>query len=215
MSIPNKKMVRFVDGNLIEYNVLRLVSQYDSILKTPCKEIDFDQMPGSEVAYLAMSLMESLKYHEGLGLSMNQVGIGARMCAINVLDENKIYCLINPKIVAISDQLNEFSEGCLSFPGLFLKIKRPSWVEVEFYAANGQKIQKRFEGIYATCVLHELDHLNGKVFTDLVSRIKLDQAKRKVKQNIKKIKRIKAQGRMEVVETEPKEEKETFKLVTD
>lgn len=64
---------------------------------------------------------------------------------------------------------------------------------MEFQAANGEVMQKRFEGIYATCALHELDHLNGKVYTDLVPKAKLQIAKGKVKQNLKKIKRLKEQ----------------------
>lgn len=184
------KKIRFIDGEMVEYQILNLVDSYDPILREPTKEIDFNQMSGQQVSFLAMSLMESLNHHQGLGLSANQVGIGARMCAVNMLDENKIYCLINPKIVSIAETNSKYKEGCLSFPGLFLEIERPSWVEIEFQAVNGDKMTKRFEGIYATCVLHELDHLDGIVFTTRVSSIKLDMARRKVKQNMRKIKRI-------------------------
>lgn len=184
------KKIKFIDGDMVEYEILNLVDSYNPILREPTKEIDFEKMPGQYISFLSMSLMESLGYYQGLGLSANQVGIGARMCAINMLDENKIYCLINPRIVSIAETTSKYKEGCLSFPGLFLEIERPSWVEIEFQAANGEKITKRFEGIYATCVLHELDHLDGIVFTTHVSSIKLDMAKRKVKQNLRKIKRI-------------------------
>ena len=183
------KKIRFVDGNMIEYDLLNLVGSYDPILREPTKEIDFNQMAGKDVSFLAMSLMESLNHHQGLGLSANQVGIGARMCAINMIDEKKIYCLINPKVIAQSETTQKYKEGCLSFPGLFLEIERPDWVEIEFQAVNGEKMTKRFEGIYATCVLHELDHLEGVVFTSRVSSIKLDMARRKVKQNLRKIRR--------------------------
>jgi peptide deformylase len=184
------KKIKFVDGNMVDYEILNLVDSYDPILRERCKEVDFEKMPGNYVAQLALSLMESLNEHQGLGLSANQVGIGARMCAINMLEEKKIYCLINPRIVSIAETTSKYKEGCLSFPGLFLEIERPSWVEIEFQAANGEKMTKRFEGIYATCVLHELDHLDGIVFTTRVSSIKLDMARRKIKQNLRKIKRI-------------------------
>lgn len=187
------RKVKFIDGEMVEFEILKLVSQYDPILKTPCEPIDFEKMPGDNVAYLSMSLMESVKHYHGLGLSANQVGIGARMFAIQMMEEDKVYCLINPKVIAASDQLQKVNEGCLSFPGLFLTIERPNWVEMEFQAANGEVMQKRFEGIYATCALHELDHLNGKVYTDLVPKAKLQIAKGKVKQNLKKIKRLKEQ----------------------
>lgn len=187
------KKVKFIDGEMVEYEILKLVSQYDPILKEPCKEIDFEEVPGMTVAYMSMSLMETVKHYDGLGLSANQVGIGARMFAIQMMDEEKCYCLINPKVVAVSSEMQRVNEGCLSFPGLFLTIERPNWVEMEFQAANGEVMQKRFEGIYATCALHELDHLNGKLYTELVPKTKLQIAMGKRKQNLRKIKRIKQQ----------------------
>jgi len=188
--MSDSKKIKFIDGEMVEYQILGLVDSYDPILREPTKEIDFDQMAGKDVAFLAMSLMESLNHHKGLGLSANQVGIGARMCAINMIEENKIYCLINPKILAVSEEETKYKEGCLSFPGLFLEIGRPSWVEIEFQAVNGERMTKRFDGIYSTCVLHELDHLDGVVFTSRVSSIKLDMARRKINQNKRKMKRM-------------------------
>ena len=187
------RKIKYVDGHMVEYEILKLVSQYDKVLKEPCEEVDFDKIPGQDVAYTAMSLMESVKHYDGLGLSANQVGVKLRMFAIQMLDEGKCYCLINPKVVAISDEKQRINEGCLSFPGLFLSIERPNWVEMEFQAANGEVMQKRFEGIYATCALHELDHLNGKLYTELVPKTKLQIAMGKRKQNLKKVKRLKEQ----------------------
>ena len=189
----SKRKVKFIDGEMVEYQILPLVSQYDKVLRERCEEVDFEFMPGAEVAYTSMSLMESVKHYDGLGLSANQVGIKLRMFAIQMMDEGKCYCLINPKVIAQSNEMQKINEGCLSFPGLFLTIDRPNWVEMEFQAANGQIMQKRFEGIYATCALHELDHLDGKVFTDLVPKTKLQIAMGKRKKNLKKIKRVKEQ----------------------
>jgi len=189
----SKRKVKFLDGNMVEYEILKLVSQYDKVLREPCEEVDFEKVQGDHIAYLMMSLMETVKYHNALGLSANQVGKKYRMFAIQMMEEEKVYCLINPKVVAKSTEMQKVSEGCLSFPGLFLTIERPNWVEMEFQAANGQVMQKRFEGIYATCALHELDHLDGKVFTDLVPKTKLQIAMGKRKHNLKKIKRLKEQ----------------------
>lgn len=187
------RKVKFIDGEMVEFDILKLVSQYDPILKEPCKEINFEEMPGADVAYIAMSLMESLKHYNGLGLSANQVGIAARMFAIQVMDEDKVYCLINPKIIAVAETTHKINEGCLSFPGLFLTIERPDWVELEFQAANGETLTKRFEGLYSTCALHELDHLDGKLYTELVPKTKLQIAMGKRKQNLRKIKKLKQQ----------------------
>lgn len=185
--ISMTKKVKFVNGNMMEYEIMPLVSQYDKILRQPTKEVDFETMPGNEIAYLAMSLMESCNFHDGLGLSANQIGIPYRMCAINMLGQNRIWCMINPKVIDRSETNAKFKEGCLSFPGLFLLIGRPETVTVEFQAVNGEKLVQQFDGLTATCVQHELDHLDGIVYTDLVSKVKLDMAKRKVKTNLKKM----------------------------
>lgn len=186
--MSNRK-IKFIDGNMVEYEVLPLVDQYDPILREPCVPLDFEKEHGKDVAYWVVSLIESCAAYHGLGLSANQVGLKHRICAINMLEEGKVYCLINPRIVDKAPTNSFYKEGCLSFPGLFLEIGRPEWVEVEFNAANGEVIKKKFEGIWATCVQHELDHLDGIVYTSLVSPIKLDIAKRKVKQNLRKMRR--------------------------
>lgn len=190
----SNRNIKFIDGNMVEYEILPLVDQYDPILRKHTKYVDFEAMPGGEVAYMAMSLMESCNHYEGLGLSANQVGLEYCMCVVADLEENKVYCLINPSIVEMSAETTDMKEGCLSFPGLFLKIGRPSWVVVDFYAINGEKVRKKFEGIMATCVLHEMDHLRGICYTDLVSPITLDKERRKVKTNLKKIKRATTEG---------------------
>lgn len=188
----NNRRLRFINGDMVEYEILPLVDQYAPILRTPCEPLDFEKEHGKDVAYWVMSLIESCAHYHGLGLSANQVGLKHRICAINLLDEGKVYGMINPVVIDKSDKIAKYKEGCLSFPGLFLEIGRPEWVEVEFQAANGETVKKKYEGIWATCVQHELDHLDGKLYTDLISPIKLDMAKRKVKQNLRKIRRVTA-----------------------
>jgi len=181
------KKVKYVDGNLIEYEIYKLVDSYDPILRKPTTPIDFETMPGKEVAYYSMSLMETLNSLGGLGLSANQVGLPYRMFALNMGD--KIWCLINPVVIEKSITKTKYKEGCLSFPGLFLEIGRPSSVTVEFQAANGEKKIQTFDGLTATCVQHEMDHLDGICYTDLVSPIKLQRAKEKAKLHERKVKR--------------------------
>jgi peptide deformylase len=136
---------------------------------------------------MAISLMETLGAMNGLGLSANQVGLPYRMMAVNMGD--KIWCLINPKVIARSEARTDYKEGCLSYPGLYIKIGRPEAITVEFQAVGGELITQEFNGLTATVIQHELDHLDGIVFTDLISPIKLEMAKRKVKTNLKKMKR--------------------------
>lgn len=183
------KKISFIEGEMVEWEILPLVDQYDPILRTPTIPVDFNAVEGSRVAYTAMSLMKTCEHHQGLGLAANQCGIKYSICVINHIEENKLFCLINPVIVDKSPTLSAYKEGCLSFPGLFLQIHRPEWVEVEFQAGNGETLRKKFEGVWATCVQHEMDHLKGICYTDLVSPIKLDIAKRKIKQNLRKIRK--------------------------
>lgn len=181
------KKVKYIDGNLIEYEIYSLVDSYDPILRKPTQLIDFETMPGKDVSYLAMSLMETLNELKGLGLSANQVGLPYRMFALNMGD--KIWNLINPVVIEKSITKTKYKEGCLSFPGLFLEIGRASSITVEFQAINGAKMVQQFDGLTATCVQHELDHLDGKVYTDLVSPIKLQRAKEKARLHERKVKR--------------------------
>ena len=179
------KIVKFYNGNLIECEIYKLVDFYDPILREPTVPWNhFDHEP-KESEYLAFSLAETLKQYGGLGLSANQVGLKHRICVINMGSE--IWTMFNPVILEHNEVLADYSEGCLSYPGLYLKLNRPDHIKVRFQATNGEFLEKEMDGLTAVCVQHELDHLDGIVYTDKVSPIKLEQAKRKVKQNLKKI----------------------------
>ena len=182
--------VKLYKGNLVDYEVYKLVDFYDPILRAPTKPFVFDSEESKErAAYIAFSMAETLEKLQGLGLSANQVGLDVRVCALNMGKE--IWTMFNPEIIERSEELNtEFSEGCLSYPGLFLKIPRHKTVKVRFQAIGGQFVEQELTGLTAVCLQHELDHLDGIVYTDRVSRIKLDIAKKKVKSNVKKMNRI-------------------------
>lgn len=182
------KQLKFIEGQMLEYEIYKLVDYYDPILRKPTTPIDFDSIDGKEIAYMSISLMETLNTLGGLGLSANQVGLPYRMFAINMGE--KLWCLINPRVLEVSQTTTKYKEGCLSYKGLYLDVGRPDRVVIEFQAAGGEKLVQEFTGMTATCVMHELDHLDGIMFTDRVSRIKLDAAKRKVKRNIKTIKKM-------------------------
>ena len=180
-------MIKMYKGDYVEYEIFKLVDFYDSGLRQPCVPFKFDTIDDLKRAhYLAFSLAETLSKMEGLGLSANQVGLKEKVFAINLGDE--IWTMFNPEIVETSLTTADYQEGCLSYPGLYLKLERPDHVKVRFQATNGDVVEKEFDGLTAVCVQHEIDHLNGIMYTDKVSHIKLEQAKRKVKQNLKKMK---------------------------
>lgn len=180
------KNVKYYKGDLVEYEIYKLVDFYDPILRKPTTPIPLENSEDFKRAhYIAFSLAETLNKLEGIGLSANQVGLPWRVCAVNMGSE--IWTMFNPVIIEKSDTIANYQEGCLSYPGLYLKLNRPDHIKVRFQATNGEFLEKEIDGLTAVCVQHEIDHLDGIVYTDKVSPIKLEQAKRKVKQNLKKI----------------------------
>lgn len=182
------KIVKYHNGSLIEYEIYKLVDFYDPILRQPTIPVKLETAADRKNAdTVALSLAETLGKSQGLGLSANQCGRTERMFAINMGEQ--IWTIINPEIIEKSESTSDLSEGCLSYPGLYLKLKRPDHIKIKFQAINGEWIEQEFDGLTAVCVQHEIDHLDGKMFTDFVSPIKLDQAKKKVKQNLKRWKK--------------------------
>jgi peptide deformylase len=181
------KKVKYYEGHLIEYEIYKLIDFYDDRLRKPLPLYEFTDEKSKEFASeIAFSLVSTLEKYEGLGISANQVGLDVRVCAINM--GQQIWTMFNPEIIERSEELStEFTEGCLSYPGLHLKIPRHKRIKVRFQAIGGQFIEQEFTGLTSVCVQHEIDHLNGIVYTSKVSPIKLDQAKRKVKSNLKKM----------------------------
>jgi peptide deformylase len=206
-----EKMVKMYKGDLVEYSIFDLVDFYDPILRTPTTPLKLETMEELKYAhFLAFSMAETLSKLEGLGLSANQVGLSHRVCVINMGDE--IWTMFNPEIIEKSYTISEYQEGCLSYPGLYLKLNRPDHIKVRFQATNGEWVEKEFDGLTAVCIQHEIDHLDGVVYTDKISPIKLNQAKRKVKQNLKRMKRYLQERNAAVQEAQILAEKQKARL---
>ena len=142
-------------------------------------------LPSPVMTKLAKRLKMTMKLYGGIGLSANQCGVFERMFVIGT-DQFQIVC-INPKIVNSSSAMNKSDEGCLSFPGLYLKIDRPEWIEVEFTNEEGVIQQMRLEGLTARCFQHELDHLNGIRFIDNMKPVALQMARKKQKKLMQRV----------------------------
>jgi len=128
----------------------------------------------------------------GLGLSANQIGLPFRMFVMGghpQVEEGKVRYVFNPLINDVSPESIVMKEGCLSFPFLFLGIKRPKWVNVRYTDENGEEIEETLHGMPARMFQHENEHMNGYVFTDLVSKLKLERAEISKKKMIKEIKK--------------------------
>ncbi len=139
-------------------------------------------------------LIDSMKHYQGIGLSANQVGIMERVFVMySDVKKGEIISCFNPKIITQSDTEVVIEEGCLSYPGLWLKVKRPDGIEVEYEDKNGELQSKAMFGLECRIFLHEYDHMEGTDFTKKVSKIKLDRAKKRQSKMLKKSKLLKNQ----------------------
>lgn len=146
--------------------------------------VDSDEVSRKQISD---DLAETMKHYGGIGLSANQVGLPYR---VFVMGDNKNFAAcFNPKILVESDTQVPIEEGCLTYPGLFVKIRRPDWIEVEFEDENGDKHTDTFEGLMCRVFQHEMDHMNGIDFTSRAKKMDLNIAKRKLKRGKLKLKR--------------------------
>lgn len=155
---------------------MELVSEKDNILRTPTTFYEFYKEP-LDPEYLTHKMFETMSLKKGIGLAAPQVGLSHSHFVMG--DDTYKYSVFNPQILEVSKEQIFYKEGCLSFPGLFLKIKRPERIVVKYWDEKGKPVETRFEDIWARCFQHEYDHLMGICFDKRVSRVKLDMAKRK------------------------------------
>ena len=137
---------------------------------------------------LARDLIETMKQFNGLGLSANQVGIKERAFVMyKDLKNRETMACFNPHVLEYSEEKVLMDEGCLSYPGLWLKISRPSAVIVEFENESGENEQFQLYGLESRIFQHEMDHMQGKDFRDHVSKLKLNMAIKRMKKQQKKL----------------------------
>jgi peptide deformylase len=162
--------------------VLPLVIAPDPRLKTksaPVEKVDDD------VRALIADMFDTMYVERGIGLAAVQVGVMKRILVADVTwreDEGpgEQYALINPEIVSDDQELSIYKEGCLSFPDQFAEVERPKAVRVRYLDQDGKQQERDFEGLLATCIQHEIDHLNGITFVDHISTMKRDMILRKL-----------------------------------
>ena len=133
------------------------------------------------------NLIETMEHFNGIGLSANQCGIMERVFVMySDVKKKEIIACFNPKIITESDEEVFMDEGCLTYPGLWLKVKRPDGIEVTYEDENGEKQERAMFGLECRVFQHEYDHMEGTNFTKKVSRLKLDMARKRQKKQAKK-----------------------------
>jgi peptide deformylase len=168
--------------------VCELVKETDPFLREVSERFDFDN-PQVDSEKLEKQLIENMIHYEGYGLAANQIGIPVKAFAM-LLDRRPIV-VFNPEIRDWSDETTYIREGCLSFPGLWIAIKRPYGVTARFQLSTGEEQQGNFVDLSARIFQHETEHMNGELFIDKVSNFKLKSAKDKRKIYLRKFKRKK------------------------
>jgi len=147
-----------------------------------------------ELRRLADDMLETMYNAPGIGLAAPQVGMMDRLIVLDCVKEEgetpRPLIMFNPEVVAASDEMNTYEEGCLSIPDQYADVTRPREVDVTWIDRDGNAQRETFDGLWATCVQHEIDHLNGKLFIDYLGPMKRQMITRKMV----KLKRDRARG---------------------
>ena len=165
-------------------SIHQLLEKNNPILSIPVSKVSED----ANREQIKNDLLDTMKNFNGIGLSANQIGIMERVFVMysDVKNKETIICF-DPRIVTFSDEEIVMEEGCLSYPGLWLKVSRPDGIEVTYENENGEIQEKAMFGLEARVFQHEYDHMEGTNFTKRVSRLRLDRAKKRLKKVQKKL----------------------------
>ena len=160
-----------------------LLKKDKPILRVPLSGLSEDLDRG----ILTENLVETMREYKGVGLSANQCGVMERVFVMySDVKERKIISCYNPQILEYSENTVDMDEGCLTFPGLWLKVKRPQGIKVEFEDEMGTRQEYQLFGLEARIFQHEMDHMEGTDFTQKVSKLRLDIGLRRQKKMLKK-----------------------------
>ena len=146
----------------------------DSALKIPSEDVElFDE----SLAAFVKELRETMEAYDGVGLAAPQVGVLKKIALVEF--ESEVYLLINPKLIK-QEGVQEDDEGCLSFPGIYAPVKRPLRVSISTRDTSGAEMIYDVEGFLARAFLHEMDHLEGKLFIEYLSNLKRGMIRKKM-----------------------------------
>ncbi|MBN7808507.1 peptide deformylase [Agrobacterium rosae] len=151
----------------------------DPLLRQQSKPIE---QVDAEIVRLADDMLDTMYDAPGIGLAAIQIGVPRRMLVIDISREDedrKPVVFINPEILTVSDDVSTYEEGCLSIPDYYAEVERPASLTVGYIDRDGKKQTVEADGLLATCLQHEMDHLNGVLFIDHISRLKRDMVIKK------------------------------------
>jgi peptide deformylase len=168
----------------------KIVIEPDPILRKKSENLE---KVDNELRLLLDDMLETMYSAPGIGLAAVQVGILKRLIVIDISKDkekkNPIF-LINPEIISKSKNTSIYEEGCLSLPGHFAEIERPEECKIKYIDYDGKKKEMKANGLLATCIQHEIDHLNGILFIDYLSKLKKDMIIKKLVKHKKELNKI-------------------------
>ena len=156
-----------------------LVLLPDPLLRQHSKPVE---RVDDDLRRFADDMLETMYEAPGIGLAAVQVGEPIRLLVIDVSKEDEAknpQVFINPEVVATGDEVSTYEEGCLSIPDYYAEVERPATVTVNYLDRNGKENTLTADGVFATCLQHEIDHLNGILFIDHISKLKRDMVVKK------------------------------------
>jgi peptide deformylase len=167
-----------MNGETIE--TLRILTPPAPVLRARAKPVT--AADADAVRDLVPRMFATMYRAPGIGLAAPQVGVGLRLAVVDLMpdDRREPYVLINPEVVAASDETATREEGCLSLPGQYADITRPARVKVRFEEATGERREIEAEGLFAACLQHEIDHLDGRLFIDYLSPVRRQMITRRM-----------------------------------
>jgi peptide deformylase len=149
---------------------LNILHYPDARLRTVAEPI---AVVDDRIRQLAKDMAETMYDAPGIGLAATQVNVHERIIVVDVSDDQSdLRVLINPSITKLDDQTKVYQEGCLSVPGIYDEVERPDRILVQALNLQGEPIRFEADGLLSVCIQHEIDHLDGKVFVDYLSRLK-------------------------------------------
>jgi peptide deformylase len=168
----------------------KIVIEPDPILRKKSESLE---KVDDDLRVLLDDMLETMYAAPGIGLAAVQVGILKRLIVIDISKDkekkNPLF-LINPEIIFRSKKTSIYEEGCLSLPGHFAEIERPAECEIKFVDYNGKEKELKADGLLATCIQHEVDHLNGILFIDYLSKLKKDMIVKKLIKHKKELNKV-------------------------
>ena len=169
--------------------IRKILIEPDSLLRQKCHPVT---NVDDSIRKLMDDMLETMYEAPGIGLAAIQIGILKRVVVIDISknEEKKPLYLVNPEIVFKSKHKVTYDEGCLSLPGQFAEIERPEECHIKYLNYKGESKELKTNGLLATCIQHEIDHLNGILFIDYLSKLKKTMILKKLLKHKKELERI-------------------------